>query len=87
MRMSTWRKEQASSASIHRATVNSINEVHDYQSRDGHSIPIDHSYDRVFQDGTGRLILTNDPSYDPNADTKLRSRDWSQLKRIQHTGG
>ena len=49
--MSAWREQQASNDGTHRAAVNSILEVHDWQTRDGRSIAIDHRFDRVFQDG------------------------------------
>lgn len=86
MQMASWRKQQAARERIQKATVNSIHEVHDYTSRSGAQIPINHSYSRVFEDPLGNLIMTNDPSYDPRTDPKLETSNWQQLQRIRHLG-
>jgi hypothetical protein len=83
--MASWRQRQESGDALHRATVNSIVGVHDYRTPDGGSIAADNGYDRVFQDKLGNVVMTNDPSYDPNADPNSAG-NWSQLQRIQHTG-
>lgn len=82
MQMASWRRQQAESDAGHRAFVNGIHEVHDYKSRDGFSLSLSHNYDRVFQDALGNVILTNDTSYDPTADTNLKTNDWKPLERI-----
>src|SRR5690606_17685672 len=73
-RLATWREQQASQDRVHRATIESILEVHDWRGRDGSAIAVPHTYDHVFQDGLGNLILSDDPNYDPTADTSLRTR-------------
>jgi|ETNmetMinimDraft_15_1059895.scaffolds.fasta_scaffold109491_2 hypothetical protein len=82
MRMRQWRSDQASNDRVQKATVNSTLDVHDYQSRDGHEIQLDNSYDRVFQDVGGNLIMTNDLSYNPSTDPKLTG-DWARLRRVR----
>lgn len=82
MQMASWRKQQESSDRMHRATVNSIVGVEDYRTTDGNAIALDNRFDRVFQDGIGNVILTNDVSYDPNADRNLTG-DWAQLQRLR----
>ncbi len=80
--MKSWWKQQASSDSIQRASINGIAEVHDYTSRDGVPISLDNSYDRVFQDSLGNLILTNDTNTDPT----VSDSNWQRLQRIRHLG-
>ena len=86
MQMASWRKQQATRDRIQKATVNSILEVHDYKTRGGSPIALDHSYGRVFEDAQGNVIMTNDANYDPSTDPRLKSSDWKKLERIRHIG-
>lgn len=76
MRMASWQKVQAAIGRAHRAIVDPILEVRDKRTRERRTIPIEHPHDRVFEDPLGNRILTNDKSYDPTGDTRLRTRDW-----------
>lgn len=80
--MASWRRQQAMKDEGHRKSVNGALEVHDYKSRDGYSIGLDHSYDRAFQDSLGNIILTNDVGFDPTTDPNLKTNDWKQLERL-----
>lgn len=63
--------------------VNSIHEVHEYAVR-GESVPValPSYYDRVFSNGAGEYILTNDANYEPGSDGSLAG-DWESLERVR----
>ncbi|MCB9882660.1 MAG: hypothetical protein H6832_12515 [Planctomycetes bacterium] len=84
IQMKSWRKDQADRDRVFTAMCNSIRSVEDYKTQDGDTVSIDNSYDRVFRTVDGRVIATNDPSYDPNQDTTVNHLDWSQLERIDY---
>lgn len=78
--MASWRRQQAMKDEGHRKAVNGISEVHDYQSRDGHSFALDHSYKHVFEHKSGRILMTNDEFL---ADKAERGGDFDRMKRIR----
>lgn len=67
----------------HRRTVNSIHEVHEY-SVPGMDDPValPSFYDRVFSNGQGEFLLTNDALYEPGTDGSL-SGEWSAVRRVR----
>lgn len=79
--MASWRRQQSMRDGGHKRTINGIAEVHDYRTRDGLTVPLDHGYDRVFEDRLGNIILTNDANFDPSTDPSMRTNDWVQLRR------
>ncbi len=79
--MASWRRQQSMRDGGHKRTINGIAEVHDYRTRDGLTVPLDHGYDRVFEDRLGNIILTNDTNFDPSTDPSMRTNDWVQLRR------
>lgn len=78
--MASWRRQQAMKDEGHKKSVNGIADVHDYQSRDGYSFALDHSYDHVLEHKDGRIFMTNDVSL---ADDMARGGDYDRMKRIR----
>ena len=79
MQMRSWRSRQDFEDRVHKAVTKSIR---DWRATDGSSIAVDHAFGQVFQDPSGNLILTNDPSYDPRRDHHVNSCEWDRLNRI-----
>jgi hypothetical protein len=51
-----------------------------YTDTDGNRVVLPSDYGRVFSDGSGGYIATNDPNYDPNGDLSLHST-YTQLQQ------
>jgi len=67
----------------HARQVNSIHEVHEYRVP-GESLPValPSHYDRVFSNGAGEYILTNDANWEPGTDASLTG-SWESLERVR----
>ncbi len=54
-----WKKWNRSDDEIHRRRIQGINEVTDFQDRDGRTVELPFHYKHVFSDGEGNYILSN----------------------------
>ena len=68
IQMAGWRKREQIKDNMQRATVNGIHDVNEWASPSGQSFNVSTQYSRVFEDRGGNLIMTSDPSFQPNAD-------------------
>lgn len=73
---------QKSSDAIHRKVTNAIRGVEEYQTSSGSTVALNSSYGRVFGNGSGTYILTNNLMYNPAADPKATGGGWRELKRV-----
>lgn len=77
----TYRNRSASNDRSHRNYVNSIREVEIYS--DGNLIyELPSGYDKVYSDGNGNFVLTNDHMFDPNVDLDTNS-SWSSVQAVR----
>ncbi len=74
----SWREGQVSSDRIQRGTVNSINDVNTWTDRSGNNIEVEGYHNKVYTNGHGEAIGTDDWNYNPNGDTNVNG-SWEQL--------
>lgn len=74
-----YRKRSAMQDAGQQALVDGIREVTPYRTNDGGEVRLPAGYGRVFGDGQGNYLLTDDALYQPGADLGL-SGDWSALE-------
>ncbi len=78
-----YAERQAMRDEGHRRTINTINEVQEYQVPGAeYPVALPSYYERVFSNGNGEYLLTNDLSYEPGSDNSL-SGDWTALKPVR----
>lgn len=77
------RRREAIRDEIHAKQINSIHEVHEYRVP-GEDLPValPSYYDRVFSNGSGEYLMTNDANYEPGTDLSLGGQ-WSALERVR----
>lgn len=63
----------------HRKYINSLREVEDFVDSDGDHVQLPSGYDRVYSDGMGNYILTNDANFEPNVELE-GTRDWNPIR-------
>lgn len=77
----TYRNQNASNDRSHRNYVNSLREVEIYS--DGNmSYELPSGYEKVYGDGNGNFILTNDHMFDPNVELDTNSH-WSNVEAVR----
>ena len=82
MQMDSWRRRQDSMDRMQKATTDAISETQDFRHSDGTTYTFTNTYDRAFRNAGGQVVLTNDPSLNPAADTRFGGVDWQQLERV-----
>jgi len=78
-----WREQQRGMDRVARAFSDMIRGVQRYRRPDGGTIAIDQNWRRVFSDGNGSYVLSNDALYDPNTDPAFKNHHWSELERYR----
>ncbi len=70
MQMDSWRRQQASSDRTHREALETIRGTETYNDPSGNgTVQLDYGYDNNYQLDDGSFVQTNDPFYNPYADT------------------
>lgn len=79
MQQESWRSTQASNDRLHREFTESIRGVETYNDPYyGDTVQLDNTYDNAWQLKDGTYVLTDDPTFEPNA---VFGQDGVQLKR------
>ena len=65
----------------HAKVINSIHGTEDYVVPGGTaSVQLPNDYQRVYTNGNGEYLLTNDVLYDPNTDSALNGNQWTGME-------
>ena len=84
MQRDSWKKQNDSSDRMNRAFSNAIRGVDDYTLPDGTTRSLDSSYDKVYVNGTGDFLFTNDLLTHPN---EVSTASWQEIKPVTPMGG
>jgi hypothetical protein len=77
-----WKKREAITAPSQRRVVESIHDVTTYNSGDG-TVQLPAGYDRVYTNGLGDYVLTNDRFYEPDRDADINSQEWRPIDAVR----
>ena len=70
MQMGSWHRQQESSDRNHREAIEAIRGTETYNDpSNGGTVELEYGYDKNYQLDDGSFVQTNDPFYDPYADT------------------
>lgn len=76
MQMDSWRRQQASSDRNHREAIETIRGTETFNDPSGGgTVELDYGYDKNYQLDDGSHVQTNDPFYDPYANTGQNSTE------------
>lgn len=79
-----WKKRNAISDSTQRKLVESIHETEDYVVPGGSaSVQLPNAYRKVYTNGQGEYLLTNDALFDPNTDPLTKGQQWTAMQPRQ----
>lgn len=83
----SWRRRQEMQDDGARKFNNALTGVEDYSSAGENTgigsdstVSLPGGYDRVYTNGTGDYIMTNDPFYDPGTDPGVNSQNWDRMR-------
>lgn len=79
-----WQDKQASDDRLQRSFTNSISGVDDYTMPDGTTRSLDSSYNKVYTNGVGDILYTDDLLNNPNIGS---TQTWTEVKPITPMGG
>ncbi|WP_396636876.1 hypothetical protein [Maribacter sp. R77961] len=82
-RHNSWRADQMASDRMHQKTINSINEVDTWSDGSGGTFEVDGYYNKVYTNGIGEYMGTDDVNYDPNLDPSVNG-DWQEAEPIDN---
>ncbi len=75
----SWRDGQVSSDRMQTSTINGINDVNTWSDDAGNNYDVDGYNNKVYTDGNGEFIGTDDWNYNPNTDTNING-NWEELE-------
>jgi hypothetical protein len=84
MQMDSWKKKNESQDRMSRAWSNTMHGVDDYKLPDGTTRSLDSSYKKVYTNGTGDFLFTNDLLNNPNVGSTVQ---WDEIKPVTPMGG
>lgn len=73
----SWRNGQIASDRMHTNTINGINEVDTWTDGSGNNFEVDGYYNKVYTNGTGEYMGTDDYNYNPNIDPNVNG-NWEE---------
>lgn len=82
-RHNSWRANQIASDRMHQKTINNINEVDTWSDGSGGNFEVDGYHNKVYTNGNGEYMGTDDVNYDPNLDPNVNG-DWQEAKPIDN---
>ena len=75
-----YQDREAIRDATHRKVVTSLRGTEDYVTPGGGTVELPNTYDRVYSNGQGDYLLTNDQLYDPNTDPALNGQSWQGIQ-------
>jgi len=79
-----YKQRNAITDQTHRMVINAIRGTNDYVVAGGREpVQLPSGYEKVYTNGNGEFLLTNDVLYDPNTDPDVNSLQWNTMQ-VRH---